>query len=128
IKIHIAAHMEYALAMRQSHRMVYPRAAVQERNSPHPVRMIVEDQEVKRPIQSPEQCECRMMKVSGTVKRATSFCRVARQPLRQRLFKRAKTAEGAGQTNAWAPVFHWNDRRLQTRHELSLERYTAVQV
>jgi hypothetical protein len=128
IKINITADVENSLAVRQLCAMLHPGAAVQERDTSHPVRMIVENEKVKRPVETPEQGERDVMKVSRAVKDARRRRVAGRHSVRERPLEGAKAAKRTGQTNSRAPVLHRNYARLKGCHEFSLGRQAAVQI
>src|SRR5206468_2647921 len=91
----------------------------------HPVGMLVDDEQVERLRQLPEQGQRDMVKIAGTeeVERGPGFQRV-----RQTALKTAKDAEAASQPQRGAPIGEIEQPRLELPEQPGLGEGRAVEV
>ena len=65
VEIHVAADVKNLLHLRKPGGMMKPGSTVKERDMPHPVRVIVNHQQIHRPALTVQQSQADMMKIAG---------------------------------------------------------------
>src|SRR5262245_47741936 len=118
IKIEIAAEMENTLELGQAQGMIEPGAAVQQGHAAHPVRVLVEDQEIEWPIEPAQQGERDVMKVARAVIRQTWKFPAIGQSFTAFALETVISAKRASQANSLPPISERNHFRTASAREL----------
>src|SRR5271154_172569 len=106
VEIQLTADVKDLAHVRQLGRVIQPGAAVQERNAAHPIRMLVEHEQVTWLHEPAHECQRDVMEVAGAKESAESVCRKATTCLGPHgLLKAPKSPEATAEPEPWSPAF-----------------------
>src|SRR5262249_25661550 len=128
VEIQFAAQMEHAPNVWKSQRVEKPAAAVQYGHAAHPVGMLIDDEQVERLAQPPEQRERDMVKIAGAVERQNRLGGSWVQTFFQMALKAPVRAERTAYPDAWSPIPKRHDFRSVCIEQGVLCHNTAIEV
>src|SRR5262245_48688623 len=97
--------MVHLLKIWKPESVMQPCAAVHERHASHPVRVLVENEQVERHAHAAEEGVRDMVEIAGAIQRQVRSVRIIRQPFFTGALKSAECGEGTTHSNARSPIF-----------------------